>query len=151
VALEQTVAEAGFAAAFGQHSGAAAALSDNLVLPRFPLNEAYGSMERFRLVANALPLPVDGVTPGDLSIATAGDNPPNFGFTVAAPLGNLDALTCFTSAGEAEVTRLDQRIELRFGGPLPAGRVRVNCTLPAEGGRWRWFGTQFVVSKAATH
>jgi len=149
LALRQSVAEAGFTAAFGQHSGAAGEFSDNLVLPRFPLNEAYGDMERFRLVANALPLPVDGVTPADLSIATPGGNPPNFGFTIAAPVGNLEALSCFASSGEAEVTQLDQRIELRFAAALPAGRARVNCTLPAAAGRWRWFGIQFVVSRDA--
>lgn len=149
LALRQTVAEAGFTAAFGQHSGAAGEFSDSFVLPRFPLNEAYGDMDRFRLVTNALPLPVEDITPADLSIASAAGNPPNFGFTLAAPLGNLEALSCFVSSGEAEVTHLDQRIELRFAGALPAGRVRVNCTLPAAGGRWRWFGIQFVVSRDA--
>src|SRR5690606_11004641 len=61
--LRQAVVEAGFAAAFGQHSGAAGGSADRFALPRFPLNEAYGAMDRFRLVANALPLPVSGVTP----------------------------------------------------------------------------------------
>ena len=149
LALRQGVAELGFTAAFGQHSGAAGEYSDRFALPRFPLNEHYGDMDRFRLVANAVPLPVDGVTPVDTAIATPAANPPNFGFTVAAPLGNLDALNCFASAGEAETMHLDQRIELRFAEALPSGRVRINCTLPAEGGRWRWFGTQFVVSRNA--
>ena len=149
LALRQTVAEAGFTAAFGQHSGAAGEFSDSFVLPRFPLNEAYGDMERFRLVTNALPLPVEDITPADLSIARPADNPPNLGFTLAAPVGNLEALRCFASSGEVEVMRLDQRIELRFAGALPAGRVRVNCTLPAAGKRWRWFGIQFVVSRDA--
>lgn len=149
LALRQTVAEAGFAAAFGQHSGAAGEFADSFVLPRFPLNEAYGDMERFGLVTSALPLPVEDITPADLSIARPGDNPPNFGFTVAAPVDNLAGLSCFASSGEAELTQLDQRIELRFAGALPAGRVRVNCTLPGPAGRWRWFGTQFVVSRDA--
>jgi peptidoglycan/xylan/chitin deacetylase (PgdA/CDA1 family) len=149
LALRQTVLEAGFAAAFGQHSGAAGEFADRFALPRFPLNEAYGELDRFRLIANALPLPVDGVTPSDPALAEPAANPPNVGFTVAAPFGNLDALSCFASAGETEMLRLDQRIELRFAGPLPAGRVRINCTLPAADGRWRWFGTQFVVAKSA--
>jgi len=149
LALRQTAIEAGFTAAFGQHSGAAGEYADRFALPRFPLNENYGDLERFRLVANAMPLPVDGMTPADMAIALPGANPPNFGFTVAAPVGNLDSLRCFASAGEAETLRLDQRIELRFAAALPAGRVRVNCTLPAAGGRWRWFGTQFVVAREA--
>ncbi|MGF1630525.1 MAG: polysaccharide deacetylase family protein [Kiloniellaceae bacterium] len=149
LALRQGVVEAGFAAAFGQHSGAIGAFSDRFALPRFPINEAYGELERFRLVANALPLPVDGVTPTDTALVDPGANPPNFGFTVAASLGSLDALNCFASAGEPELLRLDQRIELRFAAALPAGRVRINCTLPAAGGRWRWFGVQFVVPESA--
>ncbi|GAB4362436.1 MAG: polysaccharide deacetylase family protein [Kiloniellaceae bacterium] len=148
-ALRQAVIEAGFEAAFGQHSGATGMTSDRFALPRFPLNEVYGEMERFRLVANTLPLPVDGITPADPAIAEPGQNPPNFGFTVAAPLGSLDALQCFASAGTPEMLRLGERIELRFASAFPAGRARINCTLPAEGGRWRWFGTQFVVAKRA--
>src|SRR3546814_16122081 len=61
--LRRNVAEAGFTAAFGQHSGAAGALADHPALPRFPLNETYGAPDRFRPVANARPLPVSGVTP----------------------------------------------------------------------------------------
>jgi peptidoglycan/xylan/chitin deacetylase (PgdA/CDA1 family) len=149
LALRQKVVDNGFVAAFGQHSGALGELSDRFALPRFPLNETYGDMDRFRLVVNALPLPVDGITPTDMSLRSPADNPPNFGFTVAAPLGGLDGLGCFASAGDPSVMHLDQRIELRFAAPLPAGRLRINCTLRAEHGRWRWFGTQFVVSQDA--
>lgn len=148
-ALREAVEEAGFAAAFGQHSGAAGEYSDRLALPRFPLNETYGEMDRFRLVIDTLPLPVEEVTPREASVATPVQNPPNVGFTVAAPLGDLSALNCFASAGEPELLRLDQRIELRFAGALPAGRVRINCTYPAGNGRWRWFGSQFVVADTA--
>ena len=37
------------------------------------------------------------------------------------------------------------RVELRFTRAFPPGRPRLNCTLPAKQGRWRWFGTQFLV------
>ena len=149
LALRRRVENSGFAAAFGQHSGALGEFADRFVLPRFPINEAYGDRERFRLVVNALPLPVDGITPADMSLRSRTQNPPNFGFTLAAPLAGLDGLSCFASAGEPSLVRLDQRIELRFAAALPAGRQRINCTLRAEGGRWRWFGAQFVVAKEA--
>lgn len=145
LALRRAVQDAGFVAAFGQHSGVAGRLTDRFALPRFPLNVAYGAMDRFRLVANALPLPVDGVTPADVALAEPAANPPSIGFTLAEPLANLEALQCFASVGEPQLLRLDQRIELRFAAALPAGRARINCTLPADGGRWRWFGLQFVV------
>jgi peptidoglycan/xylan/chitin deacetylase (PgdA/CDA1 family) len=148
-ALRRTVIDAGFLAAFGQHSGALGEASDRFTLPRFPLNESYGDMERFRLVANALPLPVDGVTPADMSVVRPEQNPPNLGFTLASALDNAAGVNCFASAGAPEMTRLDRRVELRFTAALPAGRVRVNCTQRAASGRWRWFGTQFVVAQDA--
>ena len=59
----ELVEEAGFAAAFGQHSGVSHALANPFELPRFALNETYGEIGRFRLVVNTLPLPVHDVTP----------------------------------------------------------------------------------------
>src|SRR3546814_16950887 len=93
--LRRNVAEAGFTAAFGQHSGAAGALADHLALPRFPLNEPYGALARFRLVANALPLPVEGVTSADTPIATAAATPPTLGLPAAAQPLNLAPLHLF--------------------------------------------------------
>ena len=147
--LRRAAKEAGFAAAFGQHSGALGHMSDRLTLPRFPINEAYGDMERFRLVANTLPLPATDVTPTDLFLRSAAQNPPNLGFTVEGPVEDLRNLNCFAKYGDPVLTRLDNRIELRLSAPLPAGRARINCTLRAENGRWRWFGTQFVVTEQA--
>lgn len=147
--LRKAVEEAGFVAAFGQHSGALGHMTDRLALPRFPINEAYGDMERFRLVANTLPLPVREITPADLYLRSAAQNPPNLGFTVEGPVEDLQNLNCFAKNGEPELTRLDNRIEMRLSAPLPAGRARINCTLRANDGRWRWFGTQFLVANEA--
>lgn len=148
-ALRQAVEEAGFSAAFGQHSGALGSRSDRLTLPRFPINETYGDMERFRLVANTLPLPVSDITPADPFLRSLAQNPPNLGFTVDETVGDLRGLNCFAKNGEPALTRLDNRIELRLPAPLPAGRARINCTLRAKDGRWHWFGTQFIVADQA--
>ena len=61
--VRKAVADAGFEAAFGQHSGVAYRGMDILTLPRFTLNERYGGIDRFRLVTNALPLPVSDILP----------------------------------------------------------------------------------------
>ena len=145
--LRDTVAAVGFAAAFGQHSGVAYSGSDMFALPRFPLNERYGGIARFKHeIVSALPLPVTDITP---SSPLLGPNPPPFGFTVAEGLDNLEQLNCFASGqGLAAVERLGQRrIEVRVKHPFPPGRARVNCTLPGPDGRWRWFGIQFLVPK----
>jgi len=144
LALRDLVAESGYQAAFGQQSGAAHAGGDIFALPRFPLNERFGDMERFRLIVNVLALPADSITPRDPLLH---ENPPAFGFTVDPEVGGLDALACYESTGtRPSVERLgESRFEVRFAGPFPRGRGRVNCTAPGPDGRWRWFGMQFYV------
>ncbi len=143
MAVQAVVRETGFKAAFGQHSGAFGG-GDNLFdLPRFAMNENYAGLARFRLAANALPLPVTDITPADPLIGAI--NPPAMGFTVDAAIKNLDRLACFSSnAGKAKLERLgERRVEIRVEEAFPKGRTRINCTLPAGGGRWHWFGRQF--------
>jgi peptidoglycan/xylan/chitin deacetylase (PgdA/CDA1 family) len=142
-ALRDLVAQSGFAAAFGQQSGAIARTGDPFAMPRYPFNETYGDMDRFRLAVNSLPLPVRDVTPADFLIRPAG-NPPPFGFTVDESVSGTAALNCFASTGQSTLERLgERRIEVRLTQPLRPGRARINCTMPGPDGRWRWFGTQF--------
>lgn len=134
----------GLRGAFGQQSGVVYSLSDPYALPRFVMNEGYGSLERFRLAANALPLPVEDVTPGDPMLST---NPPSLGFSVVGEVGDLARLACFAGGlGRLPVERLDEhRLEVRIPDRFPPGRARINCTLPAPDGRWRWHGVQLFV------
>ena len=142
--VRELIIDRGFKAALTQSSGALHSYTDKFSLPRFALNERYGGIDRFRLVANALPLPVDDVLPMDPLLV---ENPPAFGFTVDKSVGSLRQLACFSSnEGELRLERLGRRIEARFNAMLPKGRSRVNCTLPGPNNRWRWFGVQFLVS-----
>ena len=142
-ALRTLVAELGFTAAFGQHSGVVAAHSDRLNLPRFALNENYGDIDRFKLIADTLPLGARAVTPADQILT---ENPPTIGFTIEPPLANPNSLGCFASGGVG--ASLDHqeggRVEVNLDRAFPPGRARLNCTAPAGGGRWHWFGLQFV-------
>ena len=144
--IQGLVRDAGYVAAFGQHSGVLNASEDFYYLPRFALNETYGELARFRLAANALPLPVRDITPADPLVGD--DNPPAIGFTVLAGIKGLNRLACYSShEGKARMERLgDTRFEVRLRTPFPTGRSRLNCTLPTDGGRWRWFGRQFYVA-----
>lgn len=145
LAVREVVANSGFKAAFGQHSGVAYRGHDIFSLPRFALNETYGTLSRLKLAANALPLPVTDVTPQDPLLKV---NPPPFGFTVAEGVAGLGRLACYASH-MSEAVRVDQlgerRIEVRVDKPFPQGRGRINCTMPAEDGRWRWYGIQFYI------
>ena len=145
LALAARVREKGYTAAFGQHSGVIGPTSESFYLPRFALNETYATLSRFRLAANALPLPVSGVTPADPLISD--NNPPAVGFTVGAAVGDPARIACFAShQGPARIERLGaRRLEVRLKKPFPQGRGRINCTVPAGDGRWRWFGRQYFV------
>lgn len=139
------VAGDGYLAAFGQQSGVAHGRLDLFALPRFAMNDPFASVERLRLAAQALPLLASEVTPTAMALET---NMPAIGFTLDPIMGPgaVPALACFVSGiGRADVIELgDRRVEVRLREPLPSGRSRLNCTLPAGDGRWRWFGLQFV-------
>lgn len=135
-----------FRAAFGQQSGVASSLSDPYLIPRFPVTEGYGDIDRFRMTARALPLPVRNVAPEDPFVS---ENPPSIGFSFDPGGGeSLSRLSCFSSGqGRPKVEIIgDNRVELRFSRPFDNERVRINCTLPSgvadsEGEpRWRWLG-----------
>ncbi len=147
-AVAMAVERAGFVAAFGQHSGVAHVSLGLLGLPRFSLSQSYGDMERFRIAANALPIPLRELVPNDPLVK---DNPPSLGFTVDPVIGKLDQLACFASEqGKTLVEVLgDVRAEIRMPGAFAPGRARVNCTMPGPDGRWRWLGVPFVVPPGA--
>ncbi|RAU21769.1 chitin deacetylase [Paramagnetospirillum kuznetsovii] len=134
--------EAGFVAAFGQHSGAAWGKANFFYLPRFAATAAYGEPDRFRLAVRSLPLPALDVSPDDPLLKV---NPPAFGFTLAEEVPGIEGLACFAShAGQLRVERLGPRVEVRMDKPFPAGRGRINCTVTTLEGRWRWFGWQIL-------
>jgi len=139
------VRDAGFTAAFGQNSGIMHGYDGYFELPRFAMNEQYGTVERLRLAINGLPLKVSEITPTDVVIE---QNPPFYGFTLAPDMDAPNQLRCFNSTyGKLDVAILGRRAEVRLPGPLTGERARVNCTMPGPDGRWRWFGRQFLLPK----
>lgn len=146
--LRDYIESQGFAAAFGLQSGAAWGGGDLFALPRFPMTEAYGDEDRFRMIANALPLPVRDAEPADPRLATTS---PSIGFTLGfvPESGAAGKLSCFVSGQGAPRLQAvgSTRIELRLEKPLSQERVRINCTMPGsapaqadDDQRWRWFG-----------
>ncbi|MFC3050306.1 polysaccharide deacetylase family protein [Kordiimonas pumila] len=146
-AMKEMIKDAGFTAAFAQFSGPIAAHEDMYALPRFPVNERYGDEGRFKLITEAIALPVSDIVPSG-SLVPTDRNPPVFGFTVDPSVKGLSALSCYPShLGEPATLLRPQpnRVEVRFTEPFPKGRNRINCTMPAGAGRWYWFGRFFMV------
>lgn len=140
------VSEQGFTAAFGQQSGVAGPGADMFALPRFPMTEEYGDIERFRMAASALPLYVSDVQPADPLIP---DGQPVIGFSMLPELARRSGgLSCFVSGEEKPDIEIvnENRVELRLAQSVDEERIRVNCTMPGpadpvdDAPRWRWFG-----------
>jgi peptidoglycan/xylan/chitin deacetylase (PgdA/CDA1 family) len=141
---QKIVRDAGYKAAFGQHSGVLHRVTDRYFLPRFSLTDAYGDIARFRTLVNAQPLPGFDVTPKN-PMLTVKNNPPLFGFSVFPTVANIGNLACYHSHfGKLTLQLLGKsRVEIRFKEPFAKGRSRINCTMPGTNGRWRWFGMQY--------
>ena len=138
----KAVKDAGFIAAFGQNSGVLFAEDNMFELPRFAFNENYGSIDRLQLALDGKPLRVKDITPQDMVLS---ENPPLYGFTVEDSLTPIKQLRCFSGEyGKLNVEILGPRAEIRLPGVMRGPRSRINCTMPAEDGRWRWYGRQFL-------
>ena len=141
--ISKKIAEENFIAAFGQQSGSAHPSIGFHELPRFAMNESYGSLDRLIEAANTLPLVVNDIHPKSPVIT---DNPPSYGFTLGKKYPQINQLQCFISGiGEANVTIIGKRVEVRTDKKFYRPRHRINCTMPGSNGRWHWFGRQFLL------
>ena len=68
-----------FQFAFGQHSGVIDINKDRFELPRFPINEKYGELKRFKSLINYFPLEYKSLEPKEKKIEN-NNNPPNIKF-----------------------------------------------------------------------
>jgi len=146
------VETSGFQFAFGMQSGVAYSGAGMMALPRFTMTESYGTLDRFKLVVNALPLPVTDIKPDNPHLSS---NNPIVGFTIDKALTeSLNTLACFTSDQARPDIEIigNSRVELRFEEIFENKRIRVNCTMPGpqtepdETPIWRWFGLLMTVA-----
>lgn len=144
--LRELAKTQGFKYALGLHSGAVHAGSDFHALPRFSMTGHHGDIERFQLIATALPLPAADLEPLDPFLQK---EEWVAGFTLPEALENeSSSLSCYISGQkQPAIQRLGRRIEIRSAEAerLPA-RIRMNCTMPGPASeedkkpRWRWLG-----------
>lgn len=150
--FRDAVSRQGFLAAFGQNSGAISAASDRFSLPRFTMTRDFADLDRFRMTSEALPLPIEDISPSSQLLTT---NPPTPGFTLLGDISKSDLkkMTCFASGiGELDVQVLgDSRVEIRFPKGFDDTKGRMNCTLPgptsdiSDEPRWRWAGFLYTI------
>ena len=140
----------GFKYAFGQHSGVMDETKDLYELPRYPINEKYGKIKRFKSLTKTLPFKYKKVTPDEKYLLQS-NNPPKVKIIFYENIKNLQSLSCYSNEGnkwrQSDIkfeneTALIININEKFVGE----RGRVNCSLKDPSGYWRWLGIQFVIS-----
>ena len=136
-----------FKYSFGQHSGVIDVNKDIFELPRFPINEKYGDLKRFKFLINLQPLQFKKMLPEEKYINTK-NNPPNFSVLFFKNQKNIKNINCFSDEGnkwEKSNTSFNNNIlKIKFRDKFLFRRGRINCSLNDDG-IWRWFGVQFSV------
>lgn len=143
--LAELVGKMGYIA-FGQHSGAISHYADKRSLPRFPMNEQFGSMDEFRLKANTRAFAIMSVTPSNPLVMS--DRAPAMTVTLENVEGiNRASLTCYFGNTRIEPRWHDDEpaFTVTADQPLPAGRSRYNCTARADDAdAWYWFSQLWI-------
>lgn len=131
--------------AFGQHSGVIHQKEDLFELPRFPINEAYGKIDRFNFIINTTPLPYKFYKPSNKLITT--NNPPDIEIEF---IDSVKGINCFSNEGgqwgPSEIAFLEENwIRIILKKTFKTRRGKINCTLKQKDGSWGWFGRQYVI------
>ncbi len=131
--------------AFGQHSGVIDLNKDQYELPRFPINEKYGDLERFKFIINLLPFQYKKVFPEEKMIDN--NNPPQMKVEFFKEQ-KIENINCFSNEGagwdNSKIVIKENILKIIFRDKFTSRRGRVNCSIKDIEG-WRWFGIQFVL------
>ena len=148
--FKQIIKEFGFKYAFGQHSGVIDDTKDLWELPRFPINEKYGEIERFKMLMKTLPFKYKRISPDERYLLKS-KNPPNVTIEFYENINNLKNISCFSNEGDkwrnSEILFTENHIlKIKISEKFLGERGRINCSLKEKNNFWRWLGIQFVIA-----
>ncbi len=149
--FKKIIKDLGFEYAFGQHSGVIDETKDLWELPRFPINEKYGELNRFKTLMKTLPFKYEKITPEDKYLLQS-KNPPNVKIFFKENINKLEQITCFSNEGNkwrnSNISFIEKNtLEIKISEKFVGERGRINCSLREGDGFWRWLGIQFVISE----
>ena len=149
--FKEIIKNLGFKYAFGQHSGVIDETKDLWELPRFPINEKYGEISRFKTLMKTLPLKYKQIYPEETYLSQS-KNPPDVIIEFYENQKNLSKINCFSNEGNkwrnSKIFFKENNIlEIKISEKFIGERGRINCSLQEKDGFWRWLGIQYVVSE----
>ena len=122
--VEKILEGLGILAAFSQHS--APMNHDDLILrlPRFSLNDHYGTLDRLKMIFRTKRLPIKNLTFTD-SIAHDEDIEISFQSSI-----NVEKINCYINQGVNLIKKInDNEVKLELKGLKSGQRHRLNCTI----------------------
>ena len=139
-----------FKYAFGQHSGVADETKDFYELPRFPINEKYGEIKRFKTILNTLPFKYKKILPAEKYINDT-TNPPKVLIEFFEDM-DIKSINCYSNENnqwrKSNIEFLsNHKLKININEKFTTERGRINCSLRESNGLWRWLGMQFVVAE----
>ncbi len=142
---QKTYIEKNFKFAFGQQSGVIDINKDQYELPRFPINEKYGELDRFNFLLRLGPLEYDEISIKDM-LLSENDNPPELIISFFDSQKGIEKINCFSNAGgswgKPATIISEKKLYIKFNKKFQTRRGRVNCSMQ-DNGLWKWFGLQF--------
>jgi len=149
--LKKIVSDLNFEFAFGQHSGAIDTTKDFLELPRFPINEKYGELKRFKSILQTLPFPYESITPENRYLKKE-NNPPEVKIQFFENLIDIKNINCYSNEGnvwrKSDIRFLNKnKLTILLKDKFMSERGRINCSLWEEAEKWRWLGIQYVIAE----
>ena len=136
-----------FKIAFGQHSGIIDVNKNKFELPRFPINEKYGEIKRFKSIISYYPLEYKNLEPEEKKLSKE-NNPPKFKVKFFNNQKNIENINCYSNEGDkwmkSKIKLVKKELTIEFREPFLPRRGRINCSVN-DNGKWRWFGTQFII------
>jgi len=149
--LKKIVSDLNFEFAFGQHSGVIDPTKDFLEMPRFPINEKYGELKRFKSILQTLPFPYESITPENRYL-NKDNNPPEIKIKFFENLININNISCYSNEGnvwkKSDIQFISKNeLVILLKEKFKSERGRINCSLREESGKWRWLGIQYVIKE----
>ena len=149
--LKKIVSNLNFEFAFGQHSGVIDQTKKFLELPRFPINEKYGELKRFKSILQTLPFPYQNISPENRYLKKD-NNPPKVKIKFFENLIDIKNINCYSNEGnvwkKSDVKFLGKsELIILLKEKFKSERGRINCSLLEKDGKWRWLGIQYVVAE----
>jgi len=149
--LKKIISDFNFEFAFGQHSGVIDITKDFLELPRFPINEKYGELKRFKSIIQTLPFPYEKITPENRYIK-GNENPPKVKIKFFKNLIDIKNINCYSNEGniwrKSDIKFISENeLTILLKEKFKSERGRINCSLWGAKNKWRWLGIQYVIAE----